>query len=82
MHHSPQTRGFIRSDECLTLEKSALLSLHGGNLTLINQILVFHFLTYAAPQFLSKLTLHLLEGSWFSSRNEIRFRFTSYQNKM
>ena len=53
MRHSPQTRGFIRSDEGLTLEKEALF-LHGGNSTLCYryQILMFHLSTDAAPQFL------------------------------
>ena len=54
----------IRSDEGQTLETSASLSAHGGNLPLIDQvvwyqILVYHFPTKAARQFLWKLT-HLL----------------------
>ena len=50
----------IRSDEGLTLEKSAFQSLYGGQCTLstplIKQISVFHSPTDAAPQFLQKLT--------------------------
>ena len=54
MRHSPQTRGFIRSDEGLTLEKEALF-LYGGNSILScyrYQILMFHLSTDAAPHFL------------------------------